>query len=134
MTVLLTTHYMEEADLVCDRVALMPGGRIQTEGPPAVLKGRRGGAAVGALGTPKFGDVKAEFARAEALVPAALRRQHLIAGKEEKPCPFGSPDALDKCTAVKLTLVSEKDPEKPDTRVVDPRIVEQIQKDFAGYR
>jgi len=37
-------------------------------------------------------------------------------------------------TAVKLTLVSEKDPDKADIRVVDPRIVEQIQKDFAGYR
>jgi len=43
-------------------------------------------------------------------------------------------DALEKCTAVKLTLVSEKDPDKADIRVVDPRIVEQIQKDFAGYR
>jgi hypothetical protein len=43
-------------------------------------------------------------------------------------------DAMEKCTAVKLTLVSEKDPDKADIRVVDPRIVEQIQKDFAGYR
>ncbi|HVQ21748.1 MAG TPA: ABC transporter ATP-binding protein, partial [Candidatus Saccharimonadia bacterium] len=43
MTVLLTTHYMEEADLVCDRVALMHGGRIQTEGPPADLRRALGG-------------------------------------------------------------------------------------------
>jgi hypothetical protein len=44
------------------------------------------------------------------------------------------PDAIGpQCTSVKLTLVSEKDP-KPDTRVVDPKIVEQIQKDLAGYR
>ena len=27
MTVLLTTHYMEEADALCDRVALMHRGR-----------------------------------------------------------------------------------------------------------
>jgi ABC-2 type transport system ATP-binding protein len=38
MTVLLTTHYMEEADLLCDRVALMHLGRIQAEGSPEELK------------------------------------------------------------------------------------------------
>jgi ABC-2 type transport system ATP-binding protein len=38
MTVLLTTHYMEEADLLCDRVALMHLGRIQAEGAPEDLK------------------------------------------------------------------------------------------------
>ena len=43
MTVLLTTHYMEEADLLCDRVALMHGGRIQTQGRPADLRRALGG-------------------------------------------------------------------------------------------
>ena len=38
MTVLLTTHYMEEADALCDRVALMHRGRLQTVGEPAALK------------------------------------------------------------------------------------------------
>ena len=38
MTVLLTTHYMEEADLLCDRVALMHHGRLQAVGTPAELK------------------------------------------------------------------------------------------------
>jgi ABC-2 type transport system ATP-binding protein len=38
MTVLLTTHYMEEADALCDRVALMHLGRIRAEGAPAELK------------------------------------------------------------------------------------------------
>ena len=36
-TVLLTTHYMEEADQLCDRVALMHAGRIVAEGSPASL-------------------------------------------------------------------------------------------------
>jgi hypothetical protein len=35
---------------------------------------------------------------------------------------------------VKLTLFSDKDPEKGDTRVIDPKIVEQIWQDFAPYR
>lgn len=38
MTVLLTTHYMEEADTLCDRVALMHHGRPQAVGSPAELK------------------------------------------------------------------------------------------------
>jgi ABC-2 type transport system ATP-binding protein len=38
MTVLLTTHYMEEADLLCDRIALMHLGRIRAEGEPEALK------------------------------------------------------------------------------------------------
>jgi ABC-2 type transport system ATP-binding protein len=38
MTVLLTTHYMEEADALCDRVALMHHGVLQTVGTPADLK------------------------------------------------------------------------------------------------
>ena len=41
MTVLLTTHYMEEADVLCDRVALMHHGRLQAVGSPAELKRRR---------------------------------------------------------------------------------------------
>ena len=39
MTVLLTTHYMEEADALCDRVALMHHGVLQTVGTPTALKG-----------------------------------------------------------------------------------------------
>ena len=38
MTVLLTTHYMEEADALCDRVALLHHGRLQTVGAPDDLK------------------------------------------------------------------------------------------------
>ncbi|MFO8060190.1 MAG: ABC transporter ATP-binding protein [Bacillota bacterium] len=36
-TVLLTTHYMEEAQRLCDRVAIMDQGRIIVSGPPADL-------------------------------------------------------------------------------------------------
>ncbi|OBK50636.1 ATP-binding cassette domain-containing protein [Mycobacterium kubicae] len=38
MTVLLTTHYMEEADALCDRVALMHRGALQAVGSPDELK------------------------------------------------------------------------------------------------
>ena len=39
-TVLLTTHYMYEADELCSRVAVIAGGRIVAEGTPAELKSR----------------------------------------------------------------------------------------------
>ena len=38
MTVLLTTHYMEEADTLCDRVALMHRGALRAVGTPTELK------------------------------------------------------------------------------------------------
>jgi ABC-2 type transport system ATP-binding protein len=37
-TVLLTTHYMFEADALCDRIAVIAKGRIVGEGTPADLK------------------------------------------------------------------------------------------------
>lgn len=38
------------------------------------------------------------------------------------------------CGTVKLLLYSDKDPGKPDTRIVDARIIQQIWQDFAAYR
>jgi ABC-2 type transport system ATP-binding protein len=36
-TVVLTTHYMEEAELLCDRVAIMDNGKIKALGAPSEL-------------------------------------------------------------------------------------------------
>ena len=36
-TIILTTHYMEEAELLCDEVAIMDRGRIGAQGPPQRL-------------------------------------------------------------------------------------------------
>jgi ABC-2 type transport system ATP-binding protein len=41
-TILLTTHYMEEADQLCDRVAIMDHGKILALDTPAGLKQRLG--------------------------------------------------------------------------------------------
>jgi ABC-2 type transport system ATP-binding protein len=38
MTIFLTTHYLDEADALCDRISIIDGGLIVAEGTPAALK------------------------------------------------------------------------------------------------
>jgi ABC-2 type transport system ATP-binding protein len=45
VTVFLTTHYMDEAEHLADRVAVIAAGRIVAEGTPATLAGREHAAA-----------------------------------------------------------------------------------------
>jgi ABC-2 type transport system ATP-binding protein len=59
MTVLLTTHYMEEADALCDRVALMHHGVLQAVGSPHELKA---GLASDAAPSPSLEDVFRHYA------------------------------------------------------------------------
>jgi ABC-2 type transport system ATP-binding protein len=42
ITVVLTTHYMEEADEICDRVAIMDHGKLLAQDTPAQLKNTLG--------------------------------------------------------------------------------------------
>jgi ABC-2 type transport system ATP-binding protein len=42
LTILLTTHYIEEAEALCERVAFIKQGRIIDEGTPEELAARRG--------------------------------------------------------------------------------------------
>ena len=42
MTVILTTHYLEEAEALSDRVAIMKSGRLLLTGTPAEIKRRAG--------------------------------------------------------------------------------------------
>lgn len=38
ITIILTTHYLEEAEVLCDRVAVMAKGKVKAIGTPAELK------------------------------------------------------------------------------------------------
>jgi ABC-2 type transport system ATP-binding protein len=61
-TIILTTHYMREADELCDRIAFIKSGQILAEGTPDELKRQI-----------RIGDVV--VLRLEPAVPAALADQ-----------------------------------------------------------
>ena len=43
ITVFMTTHYLEEADSLCDRIAIIDTGAIKLSGSPSELKAKLGG-------------------------------------------------------------------------------------------
>jgi ABC-2 type transport system ATP-binding protein len=74
ITVVLTTHYMEEADELCDRVAIVDHGRILALETPAVLKTTLGAETV----------MELTLRQTEGLDPliAAIRQMHAVTGAE----------------------------------------------------
>src|SRR6516165_5666635 len=79
-TIMLTTHYMEEADKLCDRVAIMDHGKILTLDTPSALKRSVGAdtiVTVKAAGDPE------QLARAFRSRLSGLTRTRPIAGGVE---------------------------------------------------
>ena len=77
ITVVLTTHYMEEADELCDRVAIIDHGKILVQDTPTALKGSVGAQKVYEL-----------FLRSHENIPALIQQlQHLagVASAESTP-------------------------------------------------
>jgi ABC-2 type transport system ATP-binding protein len=71
VTILLVTHFMEEAERLCDRVALIDNGRIVALGTPASLAAQaRGGKVVRFLPSAPFDD------RLLAELPEVTRVEH----------------------------------------------------------
>ncbi|MGH9157841.1 MAG: ATP-binding cassette domain-containing protein [Acidimicrobiales bacterium] len=80
-TVLLTTQYLEEADRLASRLAVIDGGRVIADGTPAELKARLGGTVV-----------EVGFADED----AALRAESVLAG-------LGGPVPRREAATVRLT-------------------------------
>jgi ABC-2 type transport system ATP-binding protein len=84
VTVLLTTQYLEEADVLADRIALLDGGRIVAEGTEAELKRLIPGGRI----TFRFADAEA-LARAERTLGAdSVRPEDLsldVTGRADVP-------------------------------------------------
>jgi ABC-2 type transport system ATP-binding protein len=66
-SVLLTTHYMEEAERLCDQVAVIDHGRIIAEGSPRELIRRLGGDHVVEISVPPRGESHLEARELEAV-------------------------------------------------------------------
>jgi ABC-2 type transport system ATP-binding protein len=77
-TVFLTTHYLEEADVLCDRLAIMDGGRIVAEGTPDTLKRQIAGDVV----TIGLATHNGELRRAQDLLRGQPFVRELHAGEE----------------------------------------------------
>ena len=61
-TVFLTTHYMDEAENLADRIAVIAGGQIVAEGTPATLGGRNSMAATISFTLPDGAELPADLA------------------------------------------------------------------------
>ncbi|MCW4356053.1 ATP-binding cassette domain-containing protein [Hoyosella sp. YIM 151337] len=79
VTVLLTTQYLEEADMLADRIALIDHGRIVANGTPAELKRL--------VGQERL-DVR--FGEAEAFTRATSLHSHVIANREALTVGFAT--------------------------------------------
>jgi ABC-2 type transport system ATP-binding protein len=79
ITVVLTTHYMEEADELCDRVAIIDHGKILVQDTPTALKG--------SVGAQKLYELDL---RSRENIPALIEQlQHLSGVASVEPTPTG---------------------------------------------
>jgi ABC-2 type transport system ATP-binding protein len=72
LTILLTTHYLEEADRLAERVAIVSRGKVVAQGTPTALKADLRGELV-----------TVDLAKAEGHVEAALKVLHVVDGATE---------------------------------------------------
>ena len=72
MTMLLTTHYMEEVEYLCDRIGIMDKGQLIESGTLAELRQRHG---EGIVVTQKMADSRQGI---DGLAPAGSRREYLF--------------------------------------------------------
>ena len=79
ITVVLTTHYMEEADELCDRVAIIDHGKILVEDTPAALKSSVGAQKVYSL----------ELCHHESAAPLIAELEKLPGVRCVEPSPVG---------------------------------------------
>ena len=78
ITIVMTTNYLDEADQLCDRLAIIDGGRIRAMGSPVELKAALGGDIVSlTVGAPDAGRIEA--------LASALRSLPMVRAANPKP-------------------------------------------------
>jgi ABC-2 type transport system ATP-binding protein len=108
MTILLTTHYLEEADRLASRLAIIDHGRVVVEGTPNELKSElRGDTIQVELSDPDSGGARAALDHVPGVAEVKLDGRTLRAraqnGGEAIPAVLGALDAQG-VTAIAVTL------------------------------
>jgi len=100
-TILLTTHYLEEAERLADRVAVIAAGRIIAEGTPATLGGRESAQAT--VTWVENGHVRSETTDSPTSLVASLAARLALPGGEVPGLEVRRPDLED----VYLRLIAD---------------------------
>ena len=96
MTVLFTTHFLEEADYICDRIAIMANGKIRVEGTSFELKSKYGGLRTLEITTPDS-IVETEILKLKsALIDSGLAQDAMMEGRTLKIVGKGITKALEE--------------------------------------
>lgn len=81
ITILLTTNYLDEADQLCDRIAIIDGGRVKAIGAPNELKSGLGGDIVTltlALGDLDKAEALAQAIKGQSGIKAVSTKQQVL--------------------------------------------------------
>ncbi|CAD6342689.1 unnamed protein product [Miscanthus lutarioriparius] len=85
-TIILTTHSMEEADVLCDRIGIIANGSLQCIGSSKELKDRYGGSCVLTVTTPA-GEEEEEIERLVQSISPAANRVYRVSGTQKFEMP-----------------------------------------------
>ena len=113
-TVFLTTHYMDEADVLCDRILVIDNGSIVAQGSPDVLKRRVAGDSV----VVSFDDQRSSMVAAELASHLEGATDPVIEGSEVR---FQVPDGASALPAL-LRMMVERDLDATGVQVHRPTL------------
>jgi ABC-2 type transport system ATP-binding protein len=119
-TILLTTHYMYEADELCQRIAVIDDGRIVASGTPAALKSRVADRTVVEIETFGVDDASVERLRAipgVASISTESREQALVLLVQSATGPELVPKLLSELAGTTLGKVIAREPTLEDAYV-----------------
>jgi ABC-2 type transport system ATP-binding protein len=104
LTVFVTTHYLDEADGMCDRIAIIDHGKIVATGTPTELKDKLGGDVVTLKTSPGAADAS-ELVRMLPGVTTVQRQD----GTYRVKCASGEtlvPSAVEACAKAGIGIIS----------------------------
>ena len=76
LTIFITTHYLEEADFLCDRIGIIDQGKILVENSPSELKEKLGGDIIEIM-VDEVNDIKKELEKQSIVKKVDINEQNL---------------------------------------------------------